>query len=91
MWWSWIAPVSAAVKIDTEGSDFDTLLAVYQGSVLTNLTTVTANDDASTNTVTSSLSFNAVAGMTYQIAVDGFDGQPGRHSAPRANGHRPPG
>jgi hypothetical protein len=77
VWWSWTAPASGHVVIDTQGSDFDTLLGVYIGSALTNLVTVASNDDVSTNQLTSSVTFTAKAGTPYQIAVDGFDGEPG--------------
>ena len=32
VWWSWTAPATGTVTFDTQGSDFDTLLAVYRGS-----------------------------------------------------------
>src|SRR5207244_1345306 len=31
VWWSWVAPASGIVIIDTSGSSFDTLLAIYTG------------------------------------------------------------
>jgi hypothetical protein len=77
LWWSWTPPVSGRVVIDTAGSDFDTLLAVYEGSVLTNLVPVARNDDVSTNQVTSALTCPVTAGTVYAIAVDGFNGEPG--------------
>jgi len=55
----------------------DTLLAVYKGSSLTNLTLVAQDDDVDGNTPTSAVSFNASANTSYQIAVDGYDGEPG--------------
>ena len=69
-WWSWTAADSGTVTVDTFGSDFDTVLAVYTGDSLTTLSEVASNDD--TATVQSEVTFNAVAGTTYQIAVDGF-------------------
>lgn len=77
LWWSWTAPVSGRVVIDTAGSDFDTLLAVYEGSVLTNLVPVARNDDAGTNQMTSAVTCPVTAGTVYAIAVDGFNGEPG--------------
>jgi hypothetical protein len=79
VWWSWTAPASGNFVVSTEGSNFDTLLAVYRGASLGALTFVAANDDAdrSNGIVTSQLAFNAVAGTTYRIAVDGFDGASG--------------
>ena len=37
VWWSWTAPNSGSVTVSTMGSDFDTLLAVYTGTVVSNL------------------------------------------------------
>jgi len=45
IWYRWTAPASGAYRFDTIGSGFDTLLAVYTGSNLGQLTLVTANDD----------------------------------------------
>ncbi|MHC5540210.1 S8 family serine peptidase, partial [Singulisphaera rosea] len=73
---TWTAPTSGSVTINTAGSNFDTTLGVYTGSAVSSLTTVAANDDA-TGVHTSSVTFNAVAGRVYQIAVDGWDGTSG--------------
>src|SRR5439155_161666 len=77
IWWSWTAPASGTVTISTAGSNFDTLLGVFTGSSVSSLSTVAGNDDAPGAGVTSSVTFNAVAGVTYQIAVDGFNGATG--------------
>lgn len=77
VWWNWQAPQSGQVKVTTAGSDFDTLLSVYTGTVLTNLALIASNDDVSTNNSTSSLTFAADADTIYQIAVDGFNAEPG--------------
>lgn len=77
VWWSWTAPITGNVVIKTEGSNFDTLLGVYTGAALTNLTVIAGNDDLSTNQPTSLVTFKATASTVYQIAVDGYDGQPG--------------
>ena len=66
--------------VSTVGSSFDTLLAIYTGSSVSNLT-LAANDDdidPADGILTSTASFNATAGQTYQIAVDGFDGASGQ-------------
>jgi len=80
VWWRWTAPSSELFMASTAGSTLDTLLAVYRGSVISNLIVVAANDDQDpTNGVlTSVVYFNAMAGQTYQIAVDGFDGDWGQ-------------
>ena len=75
-WWSWTAPFSGPVTISTVGSTFDTLLAVYVGYSLTNLNWVAA-DDESGGSGTSKVQFEAMAGVTYQIAVDGYGGAKG--------------
>ncbi len=82
IWFKWTAPTNGPVDIDTSGSDFDTTLAVYTGTVVTNLTTIASNDDdiGSPGAITSRLWFNAVAGTTYRIAVDGFGGAVGNVS-----------
>ncbi|MBI1195581.1 MAG: S8 family serine peptidase [Gammaproteobacteria bacterium] len=76
LWWSWTAPLNGVVDLSTTGSDFDTLLAIYQGSAPTALTQVAANNDAPPAN-TSALSFTASAGATYRIAVDGVAGATG--------------
>lgn len=74
LWWSWTAPVNGPVYLSTRASSIDTLLAVYTGTSLSNLTQVAANDDDPAGLRTSSLYFEAVAGTRYRIAVDGFNG-----------------
>src|SRR5207245_1532973 len=82
IWWSWTAPVDETVKISTAGSDFDTILAVYTGSTLSNLVAVASSDDEDYdhNIFTSLATLEAVAGQTYQIAVEGFDATAGHVS-----------
>jgi hypothetical protein len=71
-WWSWKAPASGVVTLDTAGSAVDTVLAVYTGTKLAALTPVAANDDDTANGLTTSrVTFRAVAGVTYRIAVAG--------------------
>jgi len=73
VWWRWTSPGAGFVTIDTIGSLFDTLLAVYTGSALTNLVAI-AGDDESGGNYTSLVTFPTKSGITYQIAVDGYDG-----------------
>jgi len=77
VWWTWTAPASGTVTIDTLGSKFDTLLAVYTGTSVSALTPVASNDDAPNAGVTSKVSFAATAGRAYPIAVDGYGGASG--------------
>ncbi len=70
VWYSWTAPADGVVTINTFGSNYDTSLGVYTGSAVNSLTTIAGNDDFAG--LQSQVSFTAVAGQTYQIAVDGF-------------------
>jgi hypothetical protein len=73
VWYRWTAPTGVNVTIDTCQSDFDTVLAVYTGDSVSTLTEVATNDDAcGLDDTQSRVRFNAVAGTTYQIAVDGL-------------------
>lgn len=76
LWWSWTAPRSGKVVLDSSGSSFDTTLAVYTGSLLSTLSQVAANDDANGKT-TAALIFSAIGGTSYHIAVDGKGGVSG--------------
>jgi Immunoglobulin domain/FG-GAP-like repeat/Matrixin len=74
VWWKWHALSSGSATITTLGSDFDTVLAVYTGSSVSSLgTEVASNDDVTMGVVrTSTVTFDAAAGTTYYIAVDGW-------------------
>ena len=43
VWWSWTAPSDGDVTVDTCGSDFETVLAVYTGTSVGALTRVARN------------------------------------------------
>jgi len=78
VWYRWTAPYSGNVMINTIGSDFDTLLAVYTGTAVNALTLVAQNDDiVPTTQRQSQVTFNAVSNTVYQIAVDGWNGEVG--------------
>ncbi len=79
IWWSWTAPASGGVTITTAGSVIDTVVGVYTGNSVANLVFVAGNDEnpLSSAGLESRVVFNATAGTTYQIAVDGYDGDSG--------------
>lgn len=77
LWWSWVAPATGTASVSTLGSGIDTLLAVYTGTTLTNLQTIASNDDDPDGGSTSRLTFPAVAGTEYRIAIDAFGGETG--------------
>ncbi|MFM8763722.1 MAG: hypothetical protein ACKOEZ_02640, partial [Spartobacteria bacterium] len=78
LWWTWTAPHAGAATISTEGSDFDTVLAVYTGNSMNALAEVTSNDDFGGEN-TSAVTFQAVAGTTYRVALDGYNGRSGTY------------
>lgn len=77
VWYRWQAPASTSVTIDTVGNtNFDTIVAVYTSFSAAGR--VTFNDDIDPGIIrTSRLTFNAVAGTTYWIVVDGWGGENG--------------
>lgn len=77
LWWSWTTLQSGLVTVTTSGSGIDTLVGVYQGTAIEDLTLVASNDDAPTGGSTSQLTFRAEAGTEYLIAVDAFGGESG--------------
>jgi Ca2+-binding RTX toxin-like protein len=81
VWYRWEAPHTEMVTIDTGGSSFDTLLAVYQGTAVGSLPpAIASNDDRPGGTsldTSSRVDFAATAGQTYRIVVDGYGGATG--------------
>ena len=74
VWYQWQAPVNGSVNFNTSGSNYDTVLAIYTGTAVNSLPVIGQNDDVNPGIVQSStLTFNALAGTIYKIAVDGFD------------------
>src|SRR5205814_1688944 len=66
--------------IDTCGSNFDTLLGVYQGGTPSQLTTVAANDDSSicgSGSRQSRVYITVAAFTTYEVEVDGYSSSAG--------------
>jgi Lysyl oxidase len=79
LWFRFTPQSTAPVRLTTEGSDFDTLLAVYRGTDVSRLTLVANNDDiAVPDNKCSRVTFTPAAGITYYIAVDGYAGAVGR-------------
>lgn len=81
VWYSWTAPRSGsfAVSTCTYGKGLDTLLGVYTGAAVGSLSMVASDDDGASDcrVTDSEASFDAVAGTTYRIAVDGKNGSSG--------------
>lgn len=78
-WFAYQAPRDGQLTIDTDGSDFDTVLAVYLSSDgnLLNLEAVVCDNDNGTDGADSTVTFQAAAGTIYYVAVNGVDGATG--------------
>ena len=77
-WYAYIPPASGRLFLNTDGSNFDTLLAAYTGCcTFATLTPVACDNNSGTNGVTSSIQFNASSNTIYFIAVDGVGGATG--------------
>ncbi len=77
VWYSWTAPATESIAFDTCDSTFDSLLGVYTGTAVDALSTVVQDDDGCGNALGGIAVFDATAGTTYAIAVDGFGGAQG--------------
>ena len=76
-WWSWTAPEDGDYCFSTEGSDFDTVLAVYTGDDWDTLEEVDSNDDFQEVRTSSLWITDIVAGTTYFVSVAGYNTQSG--------------
>jgi hypothetical protein len=73
LWYAWTAPDNGRYQFDTFGSDWDTIMGVYTGSAVDDLTVVVSNDDHDDGSSgEAGAAFLAVGGTTYYIAVDAF-------------------
>ena len=77
LWWTWTSPGHAVVTLNTVGSSFDTVLAVYTGDRVDALSPVAAVDHAGLPQNGGQITFTAVQGVQYRIAVDGRTGPAG--------------
>jgi len=76
VWWKWIPPDSGHYVFHTRGSDFNTVLAVYSGSELSNLSLIAINNDISQDNDKSLVFFYADALVQYHIVIDGWFNNP---------------
>ncbi|MGD0087980.1 MAG: protease pro-enzyme activation domain-containing protein [Verrucomicrobiota bacterium] len=79
LWWTFIPPSDGVFTLNTTNSSFDTILGLYTGTNVANLTTIVGNDDAYSNAPGgfSYISQAVRAGQTYYILVDGYEGASG--------------
>ncbi len=76
VWFSWTAPATGQVQVNTNGSNFDTMLAIWTGNALATLTLIGDDDDSGAGS-RSLLTFDATAGINYRIAVYGYGSDSG--------------
>lgn len=76
IWVTYRPPGTGTLTLSTAGSTFDTLLAVYTGDQLDQLTLVGANDDGAAG-FASELKLPVQGGSNYAIALDGRSGADG--------------
>ncbi len=76
VWWKWTAPASGPVSISVNGEfGWDYALGIYTGNSLPALSLVASN--LSGYFITGSLAtFDAIAGVEYSIAIDGWSSGP---------------
>lgn len=86
VWYQWRAPRNGPVEFDTCNSNYDTELGVYTGNAVSALTAIAQDDDDNIRPpgtdnkcgttfplyFNSQVEFQAIAGTTYRIAVDGY-------------------
>jgi plastocyanin len=79
VWYQYTSSASGSVTLSTCGSQFDTVLAVYAGSCASLGAAVACNDDngPSCAGIAASVTFSAIAGTTYRVAVGGFQSDSG--------------
>jgi Ca2+-binding RTX toxin-like protein len=75
VWYSFTPSADTVVAANTFGSNFDTVLGVWEGSDLTALSLVGCNDDS--QTLQSSVVFFAEMGVEYRIQIGGYEGDVG--------------
>jgi hypothetical protein len=74
VWFRYRASRSGPLTIDTGGSEYDTVLAVYTGRDVSQLRLVRADDDGSPSAdLGSTVRFKTKRGRTYRIAVGGYN------------------
>ncbi len=70
VWYSYTPASSGVLAVDTDGSDYDTALAIYTGTSLSSLTNLACDDNAGFER-NSRYAFVAQAGVTYYFQIGG--------------------
>ncbi len=74
-WYAYQPTNHGVLRLDTDGSNFDTVLAVYigPGDSFSTLTNVASDNTSGSNGLTSKVVFNVTSNTIYWIAVDGVN------------------
>ena len=75
VWYTWTAPSTRRVAVETCGSRLDTTLGVYTGASVDSLTTLGTSDESGVCATRggSAVILATTAGEAYRIAVDGWN------------------
>jgi uncharacterized delta-60 repeat protein len=78
-WFGYYAEIAGKLYVNTDGSDFDTVLAIYLagGYDFSSLSTVACDNNSGADGQDSAVCFDAVPGALYYIVVDGVGGAGG--------------
>ncbi len=76
IWFTWTAPTDGYLTVDTFGSAYDTVLAMYTGTMVDALSEVAANDDTF-GRQSELANVPVINGTEYRIAVDGYSAAQG--------------
>jgi len=78
VWYEWTPTITGSAKINTFGSDFDSMLGVYTGDTFPLSQVAFNNDfDRPNGELNSQVTFQADQGEVYKIAVIGFENDSG--------------
>ena len=82
VWFTYRAPANGRLVVDTVGSNFNSVLGVYSGTigVFSSLKLLAANDDIATGNLQSSISLRVTSGTTYIIRLDGRKSSTGSYN-----------
>ena len=70
VWWEWQPTASGTATISSRGTTYTTVMGVYQGTNVRELTLVAEESFDGSNGLFRTVSFEAVANERYQIAID---------------------
>lgn len=87
VWYRWTAHSTGILTLSSAESSFDTVLSVFVGTTLGNLSFVDGNNDVKPTLgagadTTSKVTTNVIAGVTYRISLNGWPEEPPRGAGP---------